>query len=162
MSRGKQLKTKIKEAVTEASLVASAIAIGEHSAHDKIHQKKPLTESFREHLGKAIDRIDPLEMAATIAGTLLVHEVLIKSTEVMGKLEDMAKGTPTSSIVNVLTGWFSTALGQGGTLGGSGGIFLEKTAYDEILLWALSFYVSYMVTKHSGDILGIAKKAIGI
>ena len=76
MARGKLLKTKIKEAVLEGSLVAEAVRLAGAKAEQKVHEKKSLSDSFREHLGKMIDRTDPIKLAMLVATTFLVYQTL--------------------------------------------------------------------------------------
>jgi len=57
----------------------------------KAYKKKPLMESFREHIGLMIDRIDPLELAAVCAGTVVIHETIKGSTELLGRLGKLAQ-----------------------------------------------------------------------
>jgi hypothetical protein len=76
MSRGKQYKTKLKEAVLIAAGVAESIKLGEKRAEKKMHSTKPLMESAREHIGKMIDnveiKIDPLELAAVVGVAFII------------------------------------------------------------------------------------------
>lgn len=55
MGRGRALTTKIKEAKGIAK------AIGQGTA--KADEGKPLEESLKEHLGRIIDRVDPIDAA---------------------------------------------------------------------------------------------------
>ena len=63
MARGKLLKTKIKEAVLQASLVAESIQLGKEKATQKLNAKKPMDTAIFERLEKLLDNIDPLEGA---------------------------------------------------------------------------------------------------
>ncbi|GAG93911.1 unnamed protein product [marine sediment metagenome] len=62
MPRGRLLKTKVKEAFK----IAEAAARGKASGEAKAHKKKDLTESFKEHIGKILDRSDPKNMADAV------------------------------------------------------------------------------------------------
>lgn len=76
MARGKLLKTRVKEAVLEASCVAESIKLGEANAEQKLNKKKGFMDSAREHIGKMIDRTDPIKLAMLVATTMLVYQTL--------------------------------------------------------------------------------------
>jgi hypothetical protein len=70
MSRGRQLKSKVKE----AKALAKATVTATEKAKQKMLEGKPLSLSIREHIGKIIDRIDPIEVVATIGVTLILSD----------------------------------------------------------------------------------------
>ena len=75
-ARGKLLKTKIKEAVLEASCVAAAVRVGSLQAENKVHKQKSMLDNAREHIGKMIDRTDPIKLGMLVATTMLVYQTL--------------------------------------------------------------------------------------
>ena len=87
MSRGKQLKTKIKEAVRTGALEAESIRIGSLKAERKFEQNKPLMLSLKEKLSNMIDRVDPIEVLALGASTFLIHTAILASESVVHDLE---------------------------------------------------------------------------
>lgn len=169
MARGRLLKTKVKE----ARKVSEAAALGTEIGKQKGHRKKKWDDSLREHIGKAIDRIDPLETIAVIGGAIAVHEVIFQTDEFIKQTQAWKNSdkVQTKIIANL------------GLLGFEGGLALDilnalfpdlvKKAYgdkpeaapttlsSDVLLWLLSFAISYFVFKHGGDLLNVAKVFFG-
>ena len=75
----------------------------------KAHKKKPLMESFREHIGKMIDRTDPIKLALLGATALLVYQTL-KGSE--GFITDLRKKVPLLEVGKDPTGeWLRSTFG---------------------------------------------------
>jgi len=128
---------------------------GRLQAQRENHERKPLKESLREHIGKAIDRIDPLEAAAVIALTPMMEitlEQLIKAGSM--SINEVAK------IANMFGGLI-TVLGPPGTplhdilmgiiLGVEESTDPKVTAAiidnSKLYLWALAFIVSFCLIR---------------
>ena len=86
MSRGKQLRTKVKEALVEASLVQEAIRLGSLRAEQKIHEKKSALDIARQHIGKMIDRTDPIDLL-TVLGFFAKYYVIDKHQPIVAFME---------------------------------------------------------------------------
>jgi hypothetical protein len=124
MPKGKMLKTKIKEAVLEASCIAEAVKLGEAKAEQKLHDKKPITDSARQHIGKMIDRIDPLEAAAIGACTWAVHEVIMATAPLIAGIG--TKLVQDVKSLGTLEGWRDIAFTYIDPLG------LYKSAFNAV------------------------------
>jgi hypothetical protein len=116
--------------------------------------KKYLELSTKEHIGKAIDRIDPLKALAILGLTPAVYMYLKQSPK----------------ISQYLTTW--------GMLGGIGlaiGYWLESQEYfgmfgkkkpevstgqEELLTLSLAFAISYIIVEHGGQLMGLLEKGI--
>lgn len=57
----------------------------------KLKKKKPLEVSFREHIGKMIDRVDPLEVVAILGTTYLVHNFVSLHAELQDAIRNACK-----------------------------------------------------------------------
>lgn len=151
MSRGKQLKTKMKEAVQEASIVAEAIKLAELKLERKDHEKKSLLDSARQHIGKIIDRVDPLETAAVIGTTVLIHGFILSIEGFAGEL--------TATLANKVSDIGISGITQ---LATNLGFKLDlptapqaqaKPPQDNITLWLLSFVVAFILVRYGAQIL---------
>jgi hypothetical protein len=91
LSRGRHLKTIVKEAVTQGACVAEAIKLGEAEAEAKLNKKKTFFDVVRQHIETAIDRVDPIKLGMLAATTLLVYQT-IKGTE--GLVDELRKKVP--------------------------------------------------------------------
>jgi hypothetical protein len=77
MGRGKSQVTVVKQQINEAMKTAEIIRLASEKVEQKIHEKKSLLDSARQHIGKMIDRVDPIELAEVVATTYLVHQFLV-------------------------------------------------------------------------------------
>ena len=152
MSRGKQLKTKIKEAVMQAALVSEAIEISKAKALQKIADKKPLGQSVKEHLGKILDKIDPLEMAAVIGATMLIKSGIDWSQETIDKNPHLG-----IFLVNPFSGLIVQTLDQFSTTK----MQFDKMPQNEIFEWIISFVCAYLIVHNFGKIVEVAGKLVG-
>jgi len=71
MARGRLLKSKVRE----AKKIVEALTEGQIKAE----KKKDLQLSLREHLGRMIDRVDPMDMVAVLALTTVIYDVLSRA-----------------------------------------------------------------------------------
>lgn len=77
--------------VKKTRVLAEAEALGKAIGEMKAHKRKPLEESLREHIGKMIDRVDPLELIAVVAGTFIVHETISSIESTVSKIATLAQ-----------------------------------------------------------------------
>jgi hypothetical protein len=143
--------------VKSTEKLAFAGETGRLKAQQKMHQKKPIEESLREHIGKMIDRIDPLETAAVLVGTVIIHDVILGTETLIKKFNSNPALTTAANIA--LTGILPAL-----------GIFqifmqpfytaaaikevpdLSKLPANELLIWAISFMASFLMVRSAQKI----------
>jgi hypothetical protein len=156
MSRGKQLKTKIKEAVTTATLVSMAVKVGEEKALAKLHANKPMLESLKEHISKMIDRIDPLEVVAVCSGTYIIHTAIVTTEDLFNKVTKLSFDNPAvRGISDFVTGNFSDIFNQilgAATQKPTGDAPLQIQVPD-LLVWMISFFVAFLLVRWGGQFI---------
>jgi hypothetical protein len=128
------LKTKIKQSMLEGLALRQMIEEVSEKIYWNKEKKKPLEVSLKEHFGKMIDRVDPLQVAA-VAGTAYVIKFGIDWTQYQ-----LANVGP---IISILT--------PSGFITGKVPL---KISDNEVLEWVLSFSIAYMVVVHGLDIAG--------
>jgi len=141
-------KKKAKRLEIEAAAIARGTELGKVQAH----ARKPWQESLKEHLGHWIDNIQPIDLAAISAGTWLVHEIIINSPELQAKASQYVLA---------------------GSLLGLSGVFLQagldvfmptkpkEPLPDDWKIWVVSFFVSFIIVRHGGQLLGLMKEGAG-
>lgn len=98
-------KTRKQRAFEEAKAVEMGKVIGAQKAHEK----KSFTDSLREHIGKMIDRVDPVKLALLGITALLVYQT-IKSSE--GLVDELRRKVPLVTVGNDPTGqWLRNTFG---------------------------------------------------
>lgn len=153
--RGKMLHTKIKEEILKSQVVAEAVEVAKQKIYQKTELKKPLALSVREHLGKVIDRIDMIELAAIVGTTYLIKTTIYADTSLVGKIKGLAK-LPFSELY-----------------GGSFAPFLESidmilpkewtTASEpDVKEWLICFVIAFMIVRHGSELLNVFKNVSGI
>lgn len=143
MGRGRALRTKRKE----ARVLAEASALGEGVGKQKAHKKKSFEQSFKEHIGKAIDRIDPIKAVAILGLTIFAKVAITANIELTKLVLDAVN-------VGWLTGSPFFAMIQGLKILPTPSE-VGKETLEEIpdwLLWLVSFALAYIIVEH-GDIL---------
>jgi hypothetical protein len=148
--------------------LAKAQRLGELKAELQFHRNKPLKESFREHIGKMIDRLDPMETLAIGSGTLLIHQFILKDTDTLTKIAN-AFSTVEYGLANPWMVWLQGMtgyLGLGFLFGGppqqeTGKSLTGSPELDQIMLWMLSFLIAVMLVKYGGQIFGMLGKGLG-
>jgi len=185
LPRGRLLKTKVKE----AKKVSEAIGLGLEVGKQKAHKKKKFEESLREHIGKFIDRIEPMEFLSTLATTYIVHGIILTSAELYQRTQNITKGlriisgtpeiikylpfgdTPlawaanipflASKLWDIYTQKEATKEQKEEIIQGATEIAKAPEA-DDLYLWAVSFAIAYYVQKHGiKDILGSVRAFLG-
>jgi hypothetical protein len=150
MSRGRQLRTIVKEAVLEGAAVAESIKLGEKRAELKLHKNKPLMESLREHIGKMIDRIDPLETIAVAASTYIIHETIINTATLLGQVNTVLIKPENVLLfdLNPVAAAITTSIGLASMPQPKD---IKKP--DSILLWVVSFIIAFILVRYAGEII---------
>jgi hypothetical protein len=136
MSRGKWESTKLKEAVRKAVLEAEALKIASESTIEKMHRKKPLADSFREHIGKMIDRIDPLESFAVAGLTYIMHGLILNNEALLAAAGKWISNEPLSGIQSIW-GYVSKQVNAP----------KEIAKPDSIEIWITSFVIAFCIIR---------------
>ena len=135
--------------------------------HRKGGKKRWLT-ALATHIGKAVDRIDPLELAATLALTYLVKTTIDASEELVAKIKKTSdkiavSGRPVSSFFAEPFG-FATQIGfyLAGEVTGNVETPTEEEKEHALgiglpdqLEWILAFIVAFILVRHGAQILGM-------
>jgi hypothetical protein len=131
--------------------------------------KKHMLVSIKNHLGKALDRIDPLEMVAVVGTTIVVKKVIDTTEDLKGKA---------LAVRNVI-------MGTGQVLGASGiaqfiqafgspfsilseffvGLIVpippEQAQYEGMFPdwvdWLIAFAIAYIIVHHGELLLGLGQ-----
>ena len=151
MARGKLLKTKVKEAVLEASCVAEAVKIGSLKAENKVHESKSMLDSAREHIGKMIDRIDPLEVAAVAGLTFVLHETILSTSDLIQKINTTIAKNP-AYVVGVLNPFAGLMLSLLPKMNFPDELDNIKTP-DSFFLWVVSFLLAFIIIRHGAELV---------
>jgi hypothetical protein len=120
------------------------------------HTKKGWLKSIRDHIGKWIDNLNPLELAATIGLTIIIKTLIDKSEEIRGWLETTGG----------LYAEFETFLGRQTLLKPIGQALglkeIEKGSFEGVfpdwMDWLIAFTLAYIIIKHGGQLLGFMKE----
>ena len=144
MPRGRLETTKVKKALRAATIESEAIQLASAKIKRKFEQNKPLELSFKESLSKMVDRIDPLELAAIGAGTILIHTGILASETIVHDLVEKFKAKETGELIAS----YYTAV-----------IFPFKPIWDELLPKNLNPSDPLGKTSSSGVQAGLTAKA---
>lgn len=171
MARGRLLKTKVKE----AKKLAEAEEIGRARGKQKAHKHKKLEESLREHIGKFIDRIEPMEFIGLLSTTYVIHGIILTTAELTQRATNISKGlrliSGTPEIIKYLPfgdspfAWSAnipfllgklwdiynkkelTQEEKENIISGSKTI-LEEPDAESLDLWIISIAIAYYIQKH--------------
>ena len=159
MGRGIHLVTKVKKQIQQAMIEAETIRLASLEVEQKVNAKKPFLEYLKEHLFKMIDRIDPMETAAIMAGTYVIHETVIGIAEVATAYENLKVNndlkianfikesmpdTVLSGLSQVIYPMSSDATPKE---------FKLPLVQDSLLIWLICFLISWLIVKHGADII---------
>jgi len=170
MSKGKWFLTTLKREVRLAAEIAAAVRMGTAQAEQKLHEKKSLLDSLREHVGRAVDRVDWLELAAIGGLTYLIHGVLVSTEAFVLKVQEKPL---------LILGWInvSVPLILLGALGKPSPELQKKM--DELAagiegkldlpIWILSFVIAFLVIRYGmqsimaqGGFLAVGQQLLGL
>lgn len=135
---------KIKKILKEAEARAQGELLGQYKAHSK----KPWDTSLKEHLGHWIDNINPLDLAAMGAGTVIIHSLIINSPALM----QQAKSYAPSAILTGLLGVTVQAIEEyyRGPV-----VKLPDPLTDDWKYWVASYFCAFILVRHGGNIFGL-------
>jgi hypothetical protein len=136
MSRGKWESTKLKEAINKAVKEAAVLQIATEKSLQQIHSKKPLADSLREHIGKMIDRIDPLESFAVAGLTYIMHGLILNNEALLAAAGKWISNEPLSGIQSIW-GYVSKTVNAP----------KEIAKPDSIEIWITSFVIAFCIIR---------------
>ncbi|MCJ7560118.1 hypothetical protein MUO79_05815 [Candidatus Bathyarchaeota archaeon] len=162
MARKEWLRTKIKREIIATRATAIAIEEAREAIYQKTEAKKPLKVSLREHLGKLIDRMDPLKTLAVLALTLSLKTILDSSEELLRAWNQTwltAKIDNPKKVILHLSEEYIRQL----ELGEATKVqfpFLDTNITEiEAAEWLICFAVAYLIVEHP-EILSMGTTAI--
>jgi hypothetical protein len=135
-------KKKAKRLEIEAAAIARGTELGKFQAH----AKKPLLESFKMHMGEAINKIDPLEAIAIIGTTIIVHDTILTTEGLLKKAHDYGLSWTMGLDLSVpLSQWLGDILNLDTKK--------EKSPVDNWQLWLTSFALAFIIVRHAGALI---------
>lgn len=150
---------------------AGARRLGELEAETKFWDKQPLLKKLKRLLWKKLEELDPIKVAGLIGTTYFIHEILVTTDSVVNRIVQVVKSPRAAATA---AGWehmlapFSFAalpfLPLVSTIIASETIDITKARTPEMIIWALSFIIAYMLVEHGGEVLGMligGEKRIG-
>jgi hypothetical protein len=170
MARGRLLRTKVKE---EKALTKARIETEFKTTAKMKASESGFFVSLRDHVGRAIDRVDPLEIAAVGSLTVLIHETILHDPSILTQISNVFSTTTTV----ISKPWYAWLGGIAGYFG-LGFLFapesyietttttpeakpLESKLTDIALLWILSFAIAFIIARHFGNIVAGVGSAVG-
>lgn len=147
MGRGPHLKTQAKK----ERMLSKARAKGSLQGNAEWKNTKAgWMHSLREHIGKMIDRVDPIKAIAIVSTTLLVYEVLSQAEDFLDSLKVL---TPMGITFFRIFGF--KPVGKDVGLG-----FIPEEKETPYLL-AISLMIAYIIIEHPEAIVATAKGILG-
>lgn len=149
----------LKTIKKEAYWVAKATEKGRLQAETENWQKQPFDKKILDMLKPLIDKIDPLELVAVLAGTFVVHDLVLAGQEFAGQV--------TKLVVRKAEGIVEVLLHSLGVPSASETVDSEAflaslpTLGDGVIVWLVSFGISFYVFRHGGEMLGVARMFFG-
>lgn len=133
---------------------------------------KGIELSAREHIGKLIDKLEPLELVACLGLTLIVKKVIDESEVLRGKLKQIAKPAygiyfvpPEDYVGPPQVGTPSARPSYRVFYPGPRKTEEAAEAYEGLFPdwadWLISFAIAYCIIKHGGQLLGLMKEGMG-
>jgi len=127
-------------------------------------QESSIKEGIFSTLKSMVEKIDPLEALAMGSATVLLHEVLSKSTDFLTEVDEKFSVTV---LLNPITGLVANALWQILPEGVPKQNINMKPS--ELMLWIIAFLVAFILIRYGGEIisslggvLGVGKLLLGI
>ena len=129
--------------------------------------KKRLEASIATHIGKAIDRIDPIKAAAVLATTYAVKTLVIDTTDAILTKITGAMEKPIPFGFGSIMGQYLPYVGEITKIGEiawerlrTGDVAAtvkEKEGAAEWFKWIIAFAVAYILVEHGGELLGLGQ-----
>jgi len=181
MPKGQRLSTILRK----VQRIEKARVIGRIKGEKQAEKHKTLFMKFIETLKTLDIEIDPIEAVAVGATTYVIHSLILTTTELLDRVNNMSKGLRIISGTPEILGQLPFADSPIGWIGNlpfliaqifSGeneesqqriidGIkkITEEPNSDNFFIWAVSLVIAYYVQKHGiTDILGAARSFLGL
>ena len=120
---------------------------------------KGFMRSLQDHVGKAIDRIDPIEAAATFGLTYIIHDLILKTEELKKTLDDITAVPITIDSEKYRIGLHGYYPEEEAKLGGLVGQSLGWVSVFP-MDWLISFSLAYCIIKYGGQLIGLLDKGL--
>lgn len=159
MPRPAKKKTRV---LAEAAKTGELNAILKHE-FKVLRNKKHFLVSLKNHIGKMVDRVDPLKLASVLVLTVVIKTGIEWAEEAITAIR----------AENVFKTMYRVGMGVLGLLLPESPSPEEiRKAFDtpivEVFEWGISFAVAYIIVEHGaelvaagGNILGVAKGLLG-
>lgn len=164
---------------------------GELQAELEYAKRTPLSLQLRMKIMELLDRVDPIEAAAVACTTVVIHDVILTTSEFLEKVNNVGKGlaqiSGTPEELNFITsmpvvGWLANFPWLAGELvsmllegekavsdedkkrmiSGASKLF-EDTRRDTWFLWFISFGIAFYVIRNGlPDIFGAIQGFLGM
>ena len=125
--------------------------VGSLKAENKVHEKKSMLDSAREHIGKMIDRIDPLEVGAVAGLTFVLHETILSTSDLLQKINVTIARNP-AYVVGVLNPFAGLMLALLPKVSFPEELENIKTP-DSFFLWVVSFILAFIIIRWGAELL---------
>jgi len=156
MSRGRWKTTIIKERLRQAALEVEAVKLASLELEQKIHEKKSIGDSLRQHIGKIIDRVDPLETIAIGGLTYFLQPGILG-------LEQVTTYAQKNLFTwEALTSWKPWLDAAGVDTGSQPQNTTPASLSQVVLSWVLAFIVAFIMIRHAGKIIETAGNALNL
>lgn len=147
--------------VKKTEKLAMAQRKGELRAEYYMHKHKPLAESAREHIGKLIDRIDPIEIGAVIGVTILVHGTIVETEALLKAVASVKTNVAGNILAGLINPEAELIQWIAGTFAGSTSDVIKQFGLDQDWeIWLISYSIAYILVHHFGQILAIAGSGV--
>jgi len=156
MARGILLKTKVKE--------VKALVKAEIKAKQEAEASKDWKVSLREHIGKMIDRVDPLEVVAVLSLTPLVKSIIIDP--VNGFLTKLGKFSTEISdeweyAFSSFAAFFDFSYsGLEAWMKKQGKEPEKSIGWPDWMMWIIAFGVAFLIVRYAGLILSAGTQTL--
>jgi hypothetical protein len=125
-------------------------------AEVEMQRKKPLDVSLKEHIGKWIDNIDPLELTAVLGGTVLVNQAIWATEDLLIK----AKKTRLSPTILEKAFGFTKELPRYPLLAEIVPDMNQADWGTEALIWLLSFTIAYVMIHNAHQLINVMDQGL--
>lgn len=113
-------------------------------------------QSFRDILETALKKIDPVELAATLGATLIVHNFILDPVNnllaAVQKAQTNFSWNATSPITQEIYGYVT---------GEKGPFDTAIWSMNEMQEWLISFTLAYIIIHNAGQIFGLLNTGLG-
>lgn len=150
----------LKNIKKEAYWVTKAKEKGRLQAATENWQKQPFDKKILDVLKPLIDKIDPLELVAVVAGTFVVHDLILTGQDFVTEVTKFV-ARKSEGVIEVLL--HSLGVPSAAEVIDTEVVMKQIPDFgDGAIVWLISFGVSFMVVRHGGDMLGTARMFFGL